>query len=287
MKRLSETLQHVFQPAVGRFPVNPFPSILLAMAFSFSVAALLLLETNQIVFAQESGDKVTQLTAACERKEAKSCSELAGMYMRGTGGVTRDEKSAFAFLQRACDGGSPEGCASLGTMYFFGKGTAKDERKALEFDQRACDAGSSAGCANLSGYYLRGVVVPRDEKRAVQLAQRSCDADNRCNNLGSDYLNGTGVKRDAKKAAALYERACKAGFVDGCYNLGSLYAAGQGVARDDRRVPVKTPTIPTQRLVTTQALCMPTAGVRPKMRNEPRRFTCALATEETPQGATT
>jgi TPR repeat protein len=193
------------------------------------------LETSQILFAQESTDKVTQLTAACERKEAKRCSELAFMYMRGTEGVTRDEKSAFAFLQRACDAGDPDGCAGVGTMYFLGKGTTKDERKALEFDQRACDAGSSAGCANLSTYYLRGVVVPRDEKRAVQLAQRSCDADHRCNNLGSDYLNGTGVKRDAKKAAALYERACKAGFVDSCYSLGSLYARGNGVARDDRR----------------------------------------------------
>lgn len=92
----------------------------LTLMVSFTV-----LETG--MFAQKSPAKVTQLTAACERKEANSCScsELAGMYMRGTGGVTRDEKSAFVFLQRSCDAGSSDGCAALGALYLFGKGTAK------------------------------------------------------------------------------------------------------------------------------------------------------------------
>ena len=116
--------------------------------------------------------------------------------------------AAMQLYQRACDGGSLFGCASLGRMYEHGLGVAQDHTRAVQLYQRACEGNNLLGCARLGAMYERGLGVAQNFAQALQLLQRACD--------GNDPI--------------------------GCLHLGAMYSHGQGVTRDNARaMPVCTP----------------------------------------------
>ena len=63
---------------------------------------------------------------SCERGEADSCTELAAIYRDGRQGVARDDRHAVELLQRACRGGSTNGCADLERMRAEGRGVGRE-----------------------------------------------------------------------------------------------------------------------------------------------------------------
>ena len=59
-----------------------------------------------------------------------------------------DYQKAAELYQKACDGGSADGCSNLGVLYAKGRGANQDYQKAAELYQKACDLGDRLGCDN-------------------------------------------------------------------------------------------------------------------------------------------
>jgi Sel1 repeat len=110
--------------------------------------------------------------------------------------------------QLACDRFDARACTDLGVMYRRGQGVKKDFPRAAEFSLRGCDGGNALGCTNLGLMYWNNV-LPKNDKRAVELFGRGCDGGdkNGCRALAFMYENGQGVPKDPGRAAILSQRA--------------------------------------------------------------------------------
>jgi len=82
------------------------------------------------------------LSAACERGNLVSCSELAVRYA-----ATGMFEKAAELNDGACNAGLPTACANLGIMHHEGKGVRKDPQRALQLMRRACTSGEERACA--------------------------------------------------------------------------------------------------------------------------------------------
>jgi len=72
------------------------------------------------------------------------------MYIRGEGGLTKDEAQAAGLLKIACQRDDPTGCGNLAIMYRDGMGgLEKDAARAVELYKKACAAGNAAACDGL------------------------------------------------------------------------------------------------------------------------------------------
>lgn len=142
--------------------------------------------------------------------------------------------SVIGLYERACDGGSGDGCNNLALVYFEGRaGAKKDAKRARTFFQRSCDLGAAGGCGNL-GYLLHaGEGGPRDEVRAIGLLTQACDGSfwESCYWLGDIYYGGE--HEDRPMALSVLERACKGGHLQSCASQGVLLADGKGGVSKD------------------------------------------------------
>lgn len=77
--------------------------------------------------------------------------------------------------QLACDRFDARACTDLGVMYRRGQGVKKDFPRAAEFSLRGCDGGNALGCTNLGLMYWNNV-LPKNDKRAVELFGRAAMA---------------------------------------------------------------------------------------------------------------
>jgi TPR repeat protein len=87
----------------------------------------------------------------CDYNDAASCWRLGGLHENGRHGLTKDDASAAAFYERACDGsgiGVSLGCSEFVRLYASGRGgLTKDDVAALY--RRACGRNSVGPCAEL------------------------------------------------------------------------------------------------------------------------------------------
>ncbi len=128
---------------------------------------------------------------------------------------------AASLAERACDGGSMEGCSQLGDLYAFGDGIAQDYAQAASLYRKACDGGGAEGCYSLGWLYDQGHGVTQDSAQAHSLFNRACDGGNMdgCYGLGTDYEFGTGVAHDQARALSLFQKACDGGSRIACARL--------------------------------------------------------------------
>jgi TPR repeat protein len=142
----------------------------------------------------------------CAKGEADDCLELAARYLRGEGGVSKDEPKAAAMFQKACDGGSSTGCEFYAKMLRDGRGVAKDEAKAMTLLGKACDGGAGGACTSVG----LGAMKSGDTQTAVAKFIKACEAKDGlgCASLGAMYLHGNGVDKDLEKAKPLLKKAC-------------------------------------------------------------------------------
>ena len=108
---------------------------------------------------------------ACDKFNAKACTDLGVMYRRGQG-VRRDYPRATKFTLRGCDGGNAQGCTNLGLMY-WNNVLPKDDQRAGELFARACDGGDAHGCRALAFLYEQGQGVTKDLARAALFCQKA------------------------------------------------------------------------------------------------------------------
>lgn len=115
---------------------------------------------------------------------------------------------AAPIYQIACDKLNAKACTNLGVMYRRGQGVKRSFPRAAQLLLEGCDGGNGLGCSNLGLMYWYGV-MPKDDHRAAALFQRGCDEgdNNGCRVLGFMYENGQGVTKDPTRAAVFYQRA--------------------------------------------------------------------------------
>ena len=90
-------------------------------------------------------DPTVALQTACDRGEAKSCTDL-GNHLSRWNDVPHDESRAVRTFARGCDLGWGEACASAALMFEAGRGVPLDLREALALHARACALGYSWSC---------------------------------------------------------------------------------------------------------------------------------------------
>lgn len=136
---------------------------------------------------------------------------LAMMYLDGVG-VKKDEKTAFAWMERAGAAGSPAGMNHLAIFYDRGIGTGKNHDLAKKWCKKAADAGQVQAMVQY-GIYLREEGTPA---KAIGYFQKAADMGDASGMtwLGSCYLYGIGTKKDEGKARTWLEKGAAKGDED-------------------------------------------------------------------------
>lgn len=171
----------------------------------------------------------------CKAGNARSCSKLALMLVKGEGAPASPNDSP-PLAARACEGGDPGGCTLLGSLLQGGVGVTKDPVKAAKAYAKGCDDGDPDGCARVGTMLLTGMGIARDTRLADQALSKACKggAHGACSDLGLLALGGQGFKQDLPFAAQLFKRACDGDSGTGCSNLGYMLEFGAGTAKDVR-----------------------------------------------------
>ena len=96
------------------------------------------------------------LISAAEGGMPEAMSELASLYISGTGGVPVDVNKGVYWASLADEMGNANGTYLLSGLYFGGTGVKKDYPKALSLCEKAADLGHEAACVQLGFYYYSG-----------------------------------------------------------------------------------------------------------------------------------
>lgn len=171
---------------------------------------------------------------ACSGDDVPACSRLGEMLLVGTG-IAADEKRAMTLLHKACMAGWSKACTTQ--MAFLMKKHAGDTTQIVPLVDRGCDGGDGDSCATLGLIYQQGLGVAKDVERGAFFLKRGCRAGSKfgCVSLGAAYENGVGVKKDAEHAAELFTMACEAKDSSACDHEAKLYFLGDGVTKDEAK----------------------------------------------------
>jgi uncharacterized protein len=170
--------------------------------------------------AADSTKVVPLVQRGCEGGDGDSCATLGMLHQEGVG-LVKDPERATYFFKRGCSASSKLGCVLLGEAYLDGRGVDKDPERAAELFTMACQAKDSAACDREAKLYFLGEGVKKDEPKGIELLGRACDLGSAgsCLVLGLRYQHGTGVGKDNGKADALFKRACDGGQSIACEQL--------------------------------------------------------------------
>ncbi|AKV00998.1 hypothetical protein AKJ09_07661 [Labilithrix luteola] len=171
------------------------------------------------------------LLDACSAGWSQACDTLGKLALASNGDKPVD---VFAMFKRSCLGGDPEGCWSLGSLFWDGITVRQNDAEALNYFQLACTGGARFGCVSLAHAIDEGRGTPSDPTRAVELLLSSCDRgfSDACSAASAFYLEGRGVAQDAAKSEQLLRRACEGNDRASCLPLAIRYLTGSGVKRD-------------------------------------------------------
>jgi len=171
------------------------------------------------LFSQQDGNNIAEnpIVAWQDMRAEKQFGHAAALYSRH-----KYTEAAVAF-NAACNRSNARACTNLGFMYSAGVGVKGNYKLAAELYRRGCEGGNSVGCSNLGVMYWRGK-LPKDDERAVELFEKACNGAETggCLALGFMYENGQGVRQDKTQAAALYGKACNLRNEQGCVQLSLL-----------------------------------------------------------------
>ena len=171
---------------------------------------------------------------ACRSGRASGC-YLLGRLLAGE----RDQEArADELFRRACEGGSPGGCAELAGRMIEKKGWGSIDAGLLELVRKACDSGNASGCAMFAEVYgARYGGDPVKGPRAKAAWEKACDLGDAtsCFNTGWHLEQELGARQDLRRALTFYERACDLGMAAGCVNAGFAHERGQGIQADAMR----------------------------------------------------
>lgn len=98
---------------------------------------------------------------------------LAGMYLRGEGGLPQDARQAAAWLEKAAMQGNSYAEMELGDLYEQGQGVSKDAAAAADWREKAANRGNVHAQKLLGKMYLDGDGVAKNKLKAEHWLNRA------------------------------------------------------------------------------------------------------------------
>ena len=190
---------------------------------------------NQLAASTSESDRRKSyevFSASCGRKSDDGCLRQADLLADGWG-ITKDVAKAESLYRARCDEGRAAACFGMGRLYEK-QGHADD---ALRMYARACDGGSPDACSSVGFSYYTAHGVRWDVAAAAKYFVKACELGSSfgCTNAGDVYRYGAGAPLDHKKAFAHYEKACRPGDPTGCAGIGHYLATGEGGTKVDKQ----------------------------------------------------
>ena len=153
---------------------------------------------------------IPRIQAGAQKGSIQQEIELAGAYFAGRG-VTRDEKQAAYWYEKAANSGDPAAQLQIGFFYAAGIGVERNAERAANWFQRAASGGSVEAKVNLGVAYAWGTGVRKDPVFAAQLFREAAEKGSgpgACF-LADAYYFGVGLAKDPEKARHWFEIAAK------------------------------------------------------------------------------
>ena len=140
-----------------------------------------------------------------EKGNLRTQGTIADMLFNGIG-LTRDEKAAVAWYQKAVDGGYAYAMYKLAIAYRDGRGVERDLEKAFELFSQAAEKGEKRSYLSLGYALTNGEGAEADPQAGLKWYFKS---DNRIakSNIAELYQKGIGVEQSDKKARHWYRRS--------------------------------------------------------------------------------
>lgn len=148
------------------------------------IAGIAAINANNMPLAFE------EFLAAANEGDANSQFNVAMMYEQGIG-VTKDEKKAVYWYNKAAMQGNSAAQFNLGVLYENGRGTPKDYAKANMWYRKAAAQGDGLAIGNLGMLYIRGDGVNVNLVAGVALLFWSVNVDYSSENMARQNLSST------------------------------------------------------------------------------------------------
>jgi hypothetical protein len=132
--------------------------------------AVVLYTAAGLAVTPEEGPLIMRLA---ERGSAGAQVLLGGMYLRGEGGVARDDRRAAEWLEKAALQGNAYAEMQLGDLYEKGQGVPKNVALAADWRQEAANRGTVRAQRLLGKMYLDGNGVAKDNGKAEYWLNRA------------------------------------------------------------------------------------------------------------------
>lgn len=168
----------------------------------------------------------------CLKGKTDQCLRLADAFEKGLGDIRADMRVAIAYQIKACELGSPRGCARASAMLRDGSAGFTNAELARTMGDRGCTAlKDQSACAALAASLAPG------DARGAALADNACAAGAaegcRVKAVALFYEKRDAVAR--AQAIPMFESACTAKLAWGCLGMADAYGEGWGVAQDQVR----------------------------------------------------
>lgn len=175
----------------------------------------------------------SQLLASTDGTFAEKAVKLGDAYLSGHG-VSKDEKQAAYWFEKAAGAGDPEAQQQIGYFYQAGIGVPVDPARAAHWYQLAAASGLAPAKRNLGVAYLWGAGVPMDKAFAAKLFREAADKGDgtAATYLGSLYYLGRGVQQDTAEAERWYRAGAKLHDPVAYFNLGALFSTDKDHPHD-------------------------------------------------------
>lgn len=142
-----------------------------------------------------------------------------------------DPNKALLLLQECAQLDHDGAYYKLGKWYSVGYNVTKDEKRAFEYYNKASDLGNYSAMCNLAIAYINGKGVKASAELGVYWFKKASEGNviNARFNLGYCYQNGVGTSKDLTAAINSYSAAANDGHVESALKLGEIYINEESV----------------------------------------------------------
>ncbi len=201
------------------------------------LAVVLALPLSSMAMTPEEAGLVAH---AAQRGHVGAQVLLAGLYLRGDGGLAKDERLAAYWFEQAAEQGNTYAQQAIADCYEAGRGVPVDLRLAADWREKAANRGNVQAQIQLAKMYLEGRGVARDAARAAQWLERAAVAGNGEAQylLARLYHSGDGVQRDRQLAGNWLAKAAEQGYQDAVELVHLMESVGWAIEELAHQGPV-------------------------------------------------
>lgn len=156
---------------------------------------------------------------------------LGFLYLNGLGGLEKDPKLGFEWIQKSVEQEDARGWFTLGQYYRLAE---RNSTEAFQHWTKAAEMGYPPAMANISFCYFHGYGVKQNAEKAFHFAEASALKGDPAGAmfLAYCYKDGVGVTQNPPKAVEWCYESAERGNVNAWGALADCYSLGMGVPQD-------------------------------------------------------